>query len=204
MHPSYLFHVYSVSEVCNLFNISIRKAQALKKKLHKPYKPLNKLPRVSFIRDNLKFNLMHSTPKFLSPGYSVDFIAYSLSVSKSLLPWYGNPHYQQYMRSRKWVLMHKIKAKPENILYLENLGIHVYDQNIITYKSLKPISTAQIPLTIIQELLESKDIKTSILTHSQLIRESLKPVTSLPEFIPSSRRLYTCDDTYDSILEYIQ
>lgn len=204
MKPIYLFHVYSVAEICSIFNVSERKARTLKRGLHKPIHKLKKLPRTNLVRDNLKFNLMYSTPKLLSPGNSIEFIAYSLNVSKSILPWYGCPHYQQYIRSRKWVLLHKIRAKPENILYLENLGIHLFDQNIVVYKNLQALKGGTLPLPVVKDILESHNIQETILTHSNLIKNNLSPILEMPTFIPQDRRLYVCDDTYDTIAEYIK
>lgn len=196
--PPHYFQIFTYSELALITGYS---KYALER-----YMMIHNIPKQWFYNKKLpsylpvsqiKYCMMHSTPRTLNPELSIEYIALACGVSTRTLPWGTTAHYQQHARCRKFK-PYKIKAKASNLLELENLSLHIHTpapgKFLLThYKSLEPIKTANLSLPLVKELLESQDVLQTLKKHASAINESFTttPVAIMQDFMPDHTKRIT-------------
>lgn len=189
-----LFRIFKVEELSRIYSTSLYDVKCQKKNGLYTAKPEYLLLEREEILLNMKYNMIHSTPRLLNIDSSLEFIAYLCFIPVRQLPWNSQHPFQQFVRSRKFKQF-KIRVNPFNIRYLETLSLHIhYSQEetffLTHYEDLHILKTAELPMTAIKTILESNNIQETLITHSELIRESFKvtPRATKKDFMPNPDR----------------
>lgn len=189
-----LFRIYTAEELSRIYSTSVYDIKNQKHNNPHTAKPEYLLLEREEIVLNLKYNMIHSTPRLLNLDTSLEFIAYLCYLPIKELPWKSQHPFQQYVRSRKF-RQFKIKANPYILRYLESLNLHIhYNQDntffITHYEDTHILKTAELPLPVVKNILESDNIQETLQTHADLIKDSFQhtPKATKRDFIPNPDR----------------
>lgn len=173
-----IFAVYTVSELMLITGLSRYHLRKLREISHES---LNY--NQDFKADvNFKYLLINSTPRMMKMSTSIEFLAYINNIPMSAIPYRENNHYQQYIRSRKFKKPFNIKAKRENLLFLENLGLHIHSKEIkgktpfliTAYNNVQMLKTAPLSVEQVEQIVTTKDPRSYLLSISEHLRHQFE------------------------------